>query len=64
MGGFGGFLILMGAGSFVLNMLDREFILLMWVDNWGPTVGNVIRVGMIVGGIALCVLGAASDDDE
>ena len=35
MQGFGGFLVLMGAGSFVLHFMDMEFTLLSWVDNWG-----------------------------
>lgn len=57
MKGIGGFLILMGLGSFVLNMLGREFILMMWIDTWGPGVGTGIRIGLIVLGVALLVLG-------
>ncbi len=57
MKGLGGFLVLMGAGSFVLNMMEREFTLLMWVDNWGPTVGMIIRVGLVVAGAGLWFAG-------
>ncbi len=71
MQGFGGFLILMGAGSFVLNLLGMEFLLLSWIDMWGSTVGITIRIGMIVVGAALIFLGmhaeekhAASQDDD
>ncbi|TWT35516.1 hypothetical protein KOR34_04090 [Posidoniimonas corsicana] len=68
MQGFGGFLVLMGAGSFVLNMMNREFVLLGWIDNWGPTVGNIIRVGLIALGAAMFALAAVndsgSDDDD
>ena len=46
MQGIGGFLVLMGAGSFVLHYLNMEFMLLGWVDNWGTGVGNGIRIGM------------------
>ena len=53
----GGFLVLMGAGSFVLHFLNMEFILLGWVDNWGPMVGTCIRVGLIVVGGILWLLG-------
>jgi hypothetical protein len=53
----GGALVFLGAGSFVLHFLEREFRLLAWVDNWGPTVGNGIRIGMIVVGIALYLIG-------
>ena len=35
MQGLGGFLVLMGAGSFVLHFMNMEFTLLGWVDNWG-----------------------------
>jgi len=57
MKGIGGLLVLLGAGSYVLQMMEREFIVLSWIDNWGPTVGTVIRVGMIVVGAALWFMG-------
>jgi len=49
----GGLLVLLGAGSFVLNMLGREFTLLMWIDSWGTTVGTAIRIGLVIIGVAL-----------
>ena len=57
MKGIGGLLVLLGAGSFALNMMDREFTVISWIDNWGPTVGMAIRVGMIVVGAALWFMG-------
>ena len=57
MQGIGGLLALLGAGSFVLHYINRELLLLSWVDNWGPGVGNGIRVGMIVVGVVLWFLG-------
>jgi hypothetical protein len=57
MKGLGGLLVLLGAGSFVLNMLDREFTVISWIDNWGPTVGMAIRAGMIVVGATLWFMG-------
>ena len=51
----GGLMALLGAGSFVLNYLGREFSLLMWIDNWGTTVGTAIRIGLIVVGVGLWV---------
>ncbi|HEY7753239.1 MAG TPA: hypothetical protein VH856_05445 [Steroidobacteraceae bacterium] len=57
MKGIGGLLVLLGAGSFVLNMMDREFTVISWIDNWGPAVGVAIRVVMIVAGAALWFLG-------
>ena len=51
-------MVLFGAGSFILNMLGREFTLLMWIDNWGPTMGLVIRIGLVVVGGALWYMGS------
>ena len=61
MRGFGGTLILFGAGSFILNLLGMEFILLVWVDLWGTLIGNIIRVVMIVAGIGLLMLSPADE---
>ncbi|MEN1678540.1 MAG: hypothetical protein AAGJ46_03035 [Planctomycetota bacterium] len=61
MQGIGGFLVLMGGGSFLLNLMNMEFRLLGWIDMWGPTTGNVIRIGMLVAGVALFVMGAAAN---
>lgn len=57
----GGLMVLFGAGSFVLNMLDREFSLLMWIDNWGPTVGMAIRIGLVVVGASLWVMASKNE---
>jgi hypothetical protein len=57
MQGLGGLLVLLGAGSFVLRFIDMDFILVSWVDNWGPGVGNGIRIAMIVVGGILWLLG-------
>ena len=45
--------MLLGAGSFILNMLGMQFTLIMWIDNWGPTVGLIIRIAMIIVGAGL-----------
>ena len=60
----GGLFVLFGAGSFVLNMLGREFSLLMWIDNWGTTVGTGIRIGLIVVGAVLFYLGTKQSTEE
>ena len=57
MQGFGGLLVLLGAGSFVLHYMDMEFKLLGWVDNWGAGVGTGIRVAMVVVGAIVWYLG-------
>ena len=53
-------MVLLGAGSFILNMMDRQFTLLMWIDNWGPTVGIAIRVGLIILGALLFITSGSS----
>lgn len=53
----GAVLVLLGAGSFVLNMLDRQFVVLSWIDNWGSQVGTAIRIGLIVIGAVLWFMG-------
>ena len=45
-----------GLGSFLLNMIGVEFALLMWVDNWGPAVGAVIRLGFAALGVVMMVV--------
>ena len=56
MSGWGLTFIVMGLGSFLLNMIGVEFALLMWVDNWGPTVGAVIRLGFAALGVVMMVV--------
>lgn len=53
----GGWLFIFGAGSFLLNKIGMEFILLSWIDTWGPTVGIGIRIALIVVGAALWLIG-------
>lgn len=53
----GGFMVLLGAGSFALHFMNMEFRLLNWVDNWGPAAGTGIRIGFIVVGGIIWYLG-------
>ena len=47
----GMFLMAIALFSVVWNLLGRELKILMWIDNWGTTVGWVIRGGLfLVGG--------------
>jgi hypothetical protein len=64
MQGFGGLLVLLGAGSFVLRFMDMEFFLLGWVDKWGMGVGNGIRIAMIVVGAIIWFLGKQQADKK
>ncbi len=60
----GSALIFFGVGSFLLNLLEREFILMMWVDAFGPGIGIIIRLSMIVAGIALILMALKQDNDR
>lgn len=49
---WGGTLFFFGVGSMVLSFLNMQFVILAWIDLWGPTAGWAIRIGMaVVGGI-------------
>lgn len=54
---WGLWVFIFGAGSFVLNLLGMEFVILGWIDNWGATIGNGIRIGLMVVGAAMWLLG-------
>jgi hypothetical protein len=54
---FGGTLFFFGVGSVVLHFLNMQFIILAWIDLWGPTIGWVIRGALIVVGGILWLIG-------
>jgi len=60
----GGLMVLFGAGSLVLGLIGFEFKLMMWVDNWGTTVGYVIRGALIVVGGALWFMGESAESGQ
>ena len=47
---FAGFLVFAGLLSIVLNLVDYNLRILMWIDLWGDVVGWLIRAGLVVGG--------------
>lgn len=53
----GGNLFFFGVGAIVLYFLQMEFIILAWIDMWGPTVGWAIRIALVVVGGALWLIG-------
>jgi hypothetical protein len=53
----GSTLLFFGIGSIVLGFLNMQFILLSWVDLWGPEIGWAIKGGMIVVGGVLWFMG-------
>lgn len=59
----GSAMLFFGIGSIVLNMIGLEFIILAWIDMWGPTVGWIIKVALIVVG-ALLYLTSGKEAEE
>jgi len=56
LGSIGGFLAAAGVMSSVMIFFGYNLKILMWIDMWGPAIGWVIRIALIVGGIALVIL--------
>jgi hypothetical protein len=54
----GGFLALAGVMSIVLNFIGYNLKILMWIDNWGVPAGWGIRVGLIVVGALVYLIGS------
>ncbi len=54
---WGIFLIVMAVGSVLLPKIGMQFILVAWVDMFGPTMGWVLRAALLAIGVAL-VLGS------
>jgi hypothetical protein len=46
----------------VLHMMNMEFIVLSWIDHWGITAGNGIRIGMVVVGAIMWFVGKQQAD--
>ncbi|PTX99773.1 hypothetical protein DB346_18320 [Verrucomicrobia bacterium LW23] len=59
-------LMICGIVSLVLNLINMELKILMWVDHWGPETGWMIRIGMIVLGAVIAVIfpGQEASDGE
>jgi len=60
----GMYLVIGGVGSILLNLVGYEFKLLMWIDNWGETVGWLIRGSAIVVGAGMFFLGKNAAPEE
>jgi hypothetical protein len=60
----GGYMFFFGIGSIILNYMEREFIVLSWIDNWGPNVGWGIRIGLSVVGAGLWLYGRSQASAE
>ncbi len=60
----GGIVALFGLVSMILSFFNYNLKILLWIEAWGETVSWVIRVGLIVVGLALYFLVNVTDEDE
>jgi hypothetical protein len=60
----GSYLAFFGLFAIVLNFMDRVLRLLMWIYNWGDTVGWAIKIGLVVIGVVLYFMGKTSGESE
>lgn len=51
----GWYLFVFGLGSAALHFLEREFVVLMWIEAWGDGAAWAIRAAMIAAGVLLMV---------
>lgn len=47
------YMAIFGALSIVLYFINYNLRILLWIDNWGDTIGWVIRIGLVVVGALL-----------
>ena len=62
--GFGGAAALFGLVSIVLSFFNYNLRILMWIDLWGETMGCVIRLSLIVVGLAVYFLLNVPEEEE
>jgi len=62
--GFGGAAALFGLVSIVLSFFNYNLRILMWIDLWGETMGWVIRIGLIVVGLAVYFIMNVPDEED
>ncbi len=58
------YMALAGIISIVLNFMERNLSILMWIDTWGETIGWGIRIGLIVIGGALFLMMPGGEEEE
>lgn len=59
----GSLMFLFGAAAAVLGFMDRVPRLLMWIYNWGDGVAWAIKIGLIVVGAILYLMGSRSKEE-
>lgn len=57
----GSTMFLFGAAATVMGFFDRVPRLLSWIDSWGEGVSWAIKIGLIVVGAALYIVGRKNE---
>lgn len=62
MKGLGSLLFFLGLISTLITFADRELVVLSWIGNWGEGPAWAIRIGLMVAGAALWLVGRKPQD--
>ena len=54
---WGMWMVILSLGSFVLNMMGMDFMLISWMDSWGATTGIALRLLCAAAGGVLWFVG-------
>lgn len=54
----GSLLFIFGAAATIFGLMDRVPRVLVWIYNWGETTAWVIKIGFMVLGAALYIIGS------
>ena len=60
----GSYMVFFGLFAIVLNFIDRVPTILMWIYEWGEGVAWAIKIGLVVVGAALYLMGGSSAEEE
>lgn len=59
----GTYLAIFGVASIILYFFDMQLKILMWIDEWGETTGWAIRIGLVVIGLVLFLVGKNQEEE-
>lgn len=57
-------MVFFGLFAIILNFFDRVPTILMWIYNWGEIAAWTIKLGLIVVGIILYVIGNKNEKED
>jgi len=60
----GSLLFVLGAAASIFGLMGRVPIVLSWINQWGDTTAWVIKIGFMILGAALFMMGARKNADQ